>query len=251
MASLKEMVSYMDSELRMAEIPDYPGAMNGLQLENSGSVEKVAAAVDASLPVIEKAIESGANLLIVHHGMFWQGAQPLTKAFYRKIKLAMNADLAIYSAHLPLDVHPEMGNNILLMRALGFEPDGTFLESKGIPIGLTATVSQTRSELHRLLEKALAGSVHVCPGGTGDISRLGLVTGGAGSEVAICEAAGLDAFITGEGPHWSYPLAEELGIDVFYGGHYATETFGVRALVERLRENFSTESCFVDHPTGL
>ena len=251
MASLQDIVAFLDTELRISEIPDYSGAMNGLQLENGGAVKKVAAAVDASLPVVEKAVAAGADLLVVHHGMFWQGAQPLTRAFYRKIKTAMDAGLAIYSAHLPLDVHPVLGNNALLMEALGLKPDGTFFDWKGIDLGLTAKVEISRDSLVERVAEAVGGPVHVCPGGSGVVRKVGVVTGGAGSEVALCAAAGMDTFITGEGPHWSYPMAEELGINVLYAGHYATETFGVKALMGRLANDFTLDSEFIDHPSGL
>lgn len=251
MANLREIVAFLDAELGIAGIPDYSGAVNGLQLANAGSVTKVAAAVDASLPVVEAAVACGAGLLVVHHGMFWQGAQPLTGAFYRKIKAAMDGGLAIYSAHLPLDVHPEMGNNILLMRELGFSPSGSFLDWKGTKLGLIADVELPRDELRTRLAAAVGGAVHLCPGGPELVRRIGLVTGGAGSEVARCASEGIDTFLTGEGPHWSYPLAEELGINLLYGGHYATETFGVKALAARLGREFSVETEFLDHPTGL
>ena len=251
MASLQDIVAFLDTELRISEIPDYSGAMNGLQLENGGAVKKVAAAVDASLPVVEKAVAAGADLLVVHHGMFWQGAQPLTRAFYRKIKTAMDAGLAIYSAHLPLDVHPVLGNNALLMEALGLKPDGTFFDWKGIDLGLTAKVEISRDSLVERVAEAVGGPVHVCRGGSGVVRKVGVVTGGAGSEVALCAAAGMDTFITGEGPHWSYPMAEELGINVLYAGHYATETFGVKALMGRLANDFTLDSEFIDHPSGL
>lgn len=252
MASLQEIVAYLDGELRIAEIPDYSGAVNGLQLENGGVVTKVAAAVDASLPVVEEAAAAGVNLLVVHHGMFWQGAQPLTRAFYRKIKTAMDAGMAIYSAHLPLDVHPVLGNNALLLQALGLEADGTFLDWKGIRIGLTAGgAGISREELVRRVSTAVGGPVHLAPGGPEVIGKIGVVTGGAGSEVAVCTTSGIDTFITGEGPHWSYPLAEELGVNLLYAGHYATETFGVKALAERLGRIFGLESSFIDRPTGL
>ncbi len=251
MASLQEITAFLDAELRIGEIPDYPGAVNGLQLENGGAVTKVAAAVDASLPVVEAAVAAGADLLVVHHGMFWQGAQPLTRAFYRKIKAAMDGGLAIYSAHLPLDVHPELGNNALLAKAIGFDTDGTFLDWKGSRLGLTATVELPREDLVARVAAAVGGPVHLCPGGPEVIRKIGIITGGAGSEVAICTTSGLDTFITGEGPHWSYPLAEELGVNLLYAGHYATETFGVKALASRLGRDFGLETVFIDRPTGL
>lgn len=251
MAELGEIRSFLDSQLRIAEIADYPGAVNGLQLENPGPVTKVAAAVDASLPVIEKAVDEGADLLLVHHGMFWQGARPVVGAQFRKLKSAMEAGLAIYSAHLPLDVHPDWGNNALLARELGLGDMVPFLEWKGLPVGLIGEVSMPREELIARCERAVGRAVHLCPGGPESVRCIGLCTGGAGSQIEEAAAAGVDTFITGEGPHWSYPLAEELGINVVYAGHYATETFGVRALAAVLAERFDIGQVFIDHPTGL
>jgi dinuclear metal center YbgI/SA1388 family protein len=249
MPALADIVRFLDSELRITEIPDYSGAVNGLQLQNDGTVTRVASAVDASLPVIRKAIAAGADLLIVHHGMFWQGVQPLTGAFYQKIHEAMKANLAIYSAHLPLDVHPQWGNNALLAEAIGMTPTGSFLPYKGQPVGLTGEIDVTREELQQRLETAVGGPVLLCPAGPERIRRIGLCTGGAGSEVAA--AAGLDAFVTGEGPHWSYPLAEEMGMNLYLAGHYATETFGVRQIGDALASRYGVEAEFLDHPTGL
>jgi dinuclear metal center YbgI/SA1388 family protein len=251
MVSLDQLTEYLDKELGTSSIPDYPGALNGLQLANSGQIGRIVAAVDASLPVIEAAAAGGPGLLLVHHGMFWQGAQPVTGAFYRKLKIAMDADLAIYSSHLPLDVHPSLGNNILLARGIGMQNPKPFLDHQGLPIGLRGEWNGTRDELAEVLRGILKGPVHVCPGGAERVSKLGLVTGGAGSEVAKVAAAGLDAFITGEGPHWSFPLAEDLGLNVFYGGHYATETFGVSAISEAVSKLFEIPWGFLDHPTGL
>lgn len=251
MVSLDELVTYLDRELRTAVISDYPGAMNGLQLANGGKIGRIVAAVDASLPVIAAAAEGGPGLLIVHHGMFWQGAQPVTGAFYRKLKIAMDAGLAIYSSHLPLDVHPELGNNILLARAIGLQNPTPFFDQKGLAIGLRGAWNGSRQELVNSLQSVLAGPVHLCPGGPEMVGQVGVITGGAGSEVVKVAAAGMDSFITGEGPHWSYPLAEELGLNVFYGGHYATETFGVKALSEVLAAKFGLPWSFVDRPTGL
>lgn len=249
MASLNDITTFLDRELRIVEIPDYSGAINGLQLQNDDRVTKVAAAVDASLPVVRKAIAAGADLLVVHHGMFWQGTQSLTGAFYDKIHESVQANLAIYSAHLPLDVHPKWGNNALLAAAIGMNPTGTFLPYKGHDVGLTGEVSMHRDELRERLEAAVGGPVHLCPAGPEYIERVGLCTGGAGSEIAA--ARGLDAFISGEGPHWSYSMAEEMGLNLYLAGHYATETFGVKALAQVLAETFSLPSVWIDHPTGL
>lgn len=251
MADLAEIVAYLDRELKVSSIPDYPGAVNGLQLANEGRVERIVAAVDASLPVIEAAAEGGPGLLIVHHGMFWQGAQPVTGAFYRKLKIAMDAGLAIYSSHLPLDVHPEWGNNVLLARALGISNMEPFLEQKGLHMGVIGEWKGTLEALADLFETVVGGRVHVCPGGPNSVCKVAVVTGGAGSEVAKVAAAGANTFITGEGPHWSYPLAEEMGVNLLYGGHYATETFGVKSLSAHLGQKCDLPWAFIDHPTGL
>jgi dinuclear metal center YbgI/SA1388 family protein len=251
MTKLAELVAFLDRELRISEIPDYPGALNGLQLENGGEVGRVVAAVDASLPVIEKAIAAEAQLLLVHHGMFWQGTQSVTGPIYRKLKSAMDAGMAIYSAHLPLDVHPEWGNNVCLARCIGMDDLQPFMDWKGLATGVRAEVEMSRDELVKRVEAAVGGPLHLCPGGPDGVRSIGVVTGGAGSQVAEAAAEGVDTFVTGEGPHWSYGLAEELGINLIYAGHYATETFGVKAVAEALRLKFGTAWKFVDHPTSL
>ena len=251
MADLAEIVAFLDRELKVSSIPDYPGAMNGLQLENGGRVERIVAAVDASLPVIEAAAAGGPSLLLVHHGMFWQGAQPVTGPFFRKLKIAMDAGLAVYSSHLPLDIHPEWGNNIRLAKAVGLENPEPFFEHKGVLLGVRGAWAGSRSELLDSLQKAVGGAIHVCPAGPETLKSVGIITGGAGGEVAKVASLGLDSFITGEGPHWSYTLAEELGLNVFYSGHYATEVFGVQSLAVALGERFDIPHTFLDHPTGL
>jgi dinuclear metal center YbgI/SA1388 family protein len=251
MTPLADLVAFLDRELRIAEIADYPGAVNGLQLTNGGAVQRIVAAVDASLPVIEAAAAGGPGLLVVHHGMFWQGTQPITGPVYRKLKIAMDAGLAIYSAHLPLDIHPGWGNNILLAKAIGLIDPQPFFDWKGMHLGLRGGWHGSRAGLAQALGDAVGGRVHVCPGGPERVSSIGLITGGAGSEVAKAAASGIDTFISGEGPHWSHPLALELGVNLLLGGHYATETFGVRALSAALGEKFGLPSSFIDQPSGL
>lgn len=252
--ALAEIVTALEQELRVAEVPDYPGALNGLQLANrSGRVTRVAAAVDACEAVITRAIEAGADLLLVHHGMFWAGAQRLTGAAFRKLRVAIDGGLAIYSSHIPLDVHPSLGNNARLAAALGLSDAAPFFPWKGIQLGLRAAVDLDRDDLVARVRQAVGGGrVALCPGGPARVRKLGLVTGGAGAEVAAAAAEGIDTFLTGEGPHWSYPLAEELGINLLYAGHYATETFGVIAVGQWLEATFGLPpAVFIDHPSGL
>lgn len=251
MAKLAEIVEFLNEELKTSSIPDYPAAMNGLHLENSGSVERIVAAVDASLSVIEATAPGPPGLLVVHHGLFWQGAQPLTGSTFRKSKTAIDSDLAIYSSHIPLDVHPLWGNNAGLAEEIGLRKATSFFDFKGIHLGLRGLWSGSRDELVATLQTGLDSPVHVCPGGPERISDVGIITGGAGSEIARVAAEGISTFITGEGPHWSYPLAEELGVNLIYAGHYATETFGVRCVAEVLGRKFDLPWSFHSHPTGL
>lgn len=250
-ASLADITRYCDRVLRITETGDYDGAVNGLQVQNAGTVTRVAATVDASLATIRLAAEATADLLIVHHGLFWSKTHPWTGGKYQLLKLLLASDLAVYSAHLPLDAHPKLGNNAQLAAALGLRNLKPFFSSHGQSIGFQARARVSRSELGRRLERATGASPKLIPGGPGWCERIGIVTGGAGGDLAQAAAEGVDTFITGEGPHWTYALAEELGLNVFYGGHYATETFGVKALAAEISKRFRVPWEFLDHPTGL
>ena len=251
MKKLPQITAHLDAFLKIKTINDWPNALNGLQIENSGAVEKIAAAVDACEFTIREATKRGASLLIVHHGLFWGGVQPVVGAHFAKLKTALDHNLAVYSAHLPLDMHPQLGNNALLCASLGLKKTEPFFFEKNQFIGLQARVSLTREELLSRCEDAVGGAVFLAPGGPEKIARIGVVTGGAGSEVAKAAAEGVDTFITGEGPHHSYLLAEELGVNLIYAGHYATETFGVKALAAHVSKKFRVPWEFIDHPTGL
>jgi dinuclear metal center YbgI/SA1388 family protein len=246
--------AYLHELLSSDEIPDYPGALNGLQLSNGGAeVTKIIASVDACLPVVQEAVKRCGDLLLVHHGMFWQGAQRIEGSVYEKVKTAIDAGLAIYSAHIPLDVHDEFGNNAELGRGLGLGEGGSFFPWKGIELGRCYEPSEgiDREALRAKVADVVGGPAQLCAGGPEVASRIGIITGGAGSEIYAIAEQGIDTFITGEGPHWSYTSAEELGVNLIYGGHYATETFGVKALAAHLAERLGAEWEFVDHPTGL
>jgi dinuclear metal center YbgI/SA1388 family protein len=249
---LQKIVAHCDKILRTAEIGDYDGAVNGLQAENlSGQVTKIAATVDASLATVKLAIVAKADLLIVHHGFFWSKTQPWTGKKFELMKLLVENNLAVYSSHLPLDAHPKLGNNAQLAAALGLKNLKPFFFSHGQNIGLKTSAKISRSELAKRLELATGAKPKVIPGGKELCQNIGIVTGGAGGDLKQAAAEGVDTFITGEGPHWTYALAEELGLNVFYGGHYATETFGVKALAAELSKKFKLPWEFLDHPTGL
>ena len=249
--SLRSIVQHCDRLLKTEQFTDWPGAVNGLQVENDGTITKLAAAVDASTATVRQAIDAGADLMIVHHGLFWGPSHPWTGKRYELMKLLLQNNLAVYSSHLPLDAHPKLGNNALLARAIGLRELKPFFIEKGQAIGLQGKLDVTRRGLTRRLAQALSNEPLTIPGGPEKCRKIGIVTGGAGDELKKANDEGVDTFITGEGRHWTYALAEELGINVFYGGHYATETFGVKALAEDLSRKFDVPWEFIDHPTGL
>jgi len=250
-ASLAVLVRHCDQLLRTAEVQDWDRAHNGLQVENDGRVTRIAAAVDASLATVKLAIAARADLLIVHHGLFWSDTVPWTGKRRELQRLLVEHNLAIYSSHLPLDLHPKLGNNAQLAAALGFKQLRPFFFEKGAHIGLQTTVKVSRDDLAKRLARATGVAPKLLPGGAGECRRIGIVTGGAGAELRKAAEEGVDTFITGEGPHWTFALAEEAGLNVLYGGHYATETFGVKALAAHLAKKFRLPWTFLDHPTGL
>jgi len=251
MASLSEIVAYTDRFLRIRGIGDWDNALNGLQIENSGRVTRIGGAVDVSTRVLTTAQRREVDLLIVHHGLFWPGLQPIRGALRRQLRIAFENDIALYSSHLPLDIHPQVGNNAQLVAALGLKSAKPFLEEKGQFVGLKIRASRERSELVRKLQKALNGSVKVFGFGPKRTRRIGVVTGAAGSEIYRVAAEQIDTFITGEAPHWAAVAAKEVSVNLLLGGHYATEVFGVQALAAQLSKRFRVPWEFIDCPTGL
>ena len=255
--TLADVAQHLDARLRTHEIPDYPGAMNGVQVEHVGPVARCAVAVDASLRTIDATIESGANLLIVHHGLFWSGAQPLRGRAFERVRRLIAHDIAVYSSHLPLDLHAEMGNNVLLARELGLEPTAGFARFQGITIGAQGECDVETSMLAArcaALSKREGGHLVSVGVTAGRRTRRWAICSGAGASsesLREAAAAGVDTMIVGEGPHHTAVDAPELGIAVLYAGHYATETLGVRALGGEVERVFGIPWSFIDAPTGL
>lgn len=254
---LHEVVEFLDTLLDIASVPDYPGALNGLQFESRSDVRRVAVAVDASLETIEKAISGSAQLLVVHHGLFWGGAQRITGRFFSRFERLIGGGLAVYSAHLPLDLHPTLGNNVLLARALGLTPSGGFAHYQGVAIGVTGESDVATADIAARLgahAHAHGGSIVVAGDLSGRRTRRWAICSGAGaSSDSLREASslGVDTLIVGEGPHHTAVEARELGIAVLYGGHYATETFGVCAVGAELERRFALPWSFIEAPSGL
>lgn len=257
MPTAAEIAELLDGILETTTTPDYSGALNGLQLDNRGPIMRVAASVDFSRRTVEGAIAAGANLMIVHHGMFWGGAQRLVGAPYDRIRLLLDHDIAVYSSHLPLDRHAEVGNNVLLARELGLEPSAGFAQHKGISIGVRGEAElPTATLVERATTFAAGHGMHVVstPHEAGRTTRRwGICTGSGANGETLREAveAGIDTLIVGEGPHHTAVEAPELGIVLIFAGHYATETLGVRAIARMLEERYGLPWSFVPAPTGL
>lgn len=254
--ALTAIVEYLDQYLRLREVPDEPNAVNGLQVENrSGRVGRIVAAVDASMTTISGvgSSEDRPALLLVHHGLFWDGNLPLAGRRYRRVRGLFEQDCALYAAHIPLDVHPEVGNNAVLASGLGLGAPAPFDSYRGIPIGVQGLLDPPvdRDALLARVEQLLGARARLIPGGPARCSRLGIISGGAGGRVGAAREAGLDTFLTGEGAHHTYFDAMELGINVIHAGHYATETVGVKALASHLSDRFGLPWAFHDHPTGM
>ncbi len=257
MTTLLECVAHLNDLLATPEIPDYDQALNGLQLANDGTVTRVAAAVDFSREAVQQALHNGANLLLVHHGMFWGEPRPIVGSRYERMRAAITGNLAVYASHLPLDLHPELGNNSQLARRLRLDPERGFGRFRSVEIGVSGMTDLPTDELlDRVLDFAAPLGTHVvCTPHPPErrTRRWAIVTGAGASSATLAEAAerGVDTLIVGEGPHHTAVEAQESGLVVIFAGHYATEALGVQALASELERVFGLPWTFVQLPTGL
>ena len=241
---------YLDNLLNIKDVKDSPNAMNGLQVQNTGEIKKVGLAVDLCMATIKQAIAVECNMMFVHHGMLWGGVQPIRGNFYEKLSTMMQDNLGLYSAHLPLDMHPVLGNNKALADLVGLTKIEPFGEYEGQKIGLKGRLEPISAEsLGVKLEAKIGSPVKVI--GSGEVRTLGLVSGGAADILRQASAASLDAYLTGEGANHHYHEAVENGCVLILAGHYATETGGVKAVGKHLEEQFGVEAEFLDYPTGM
>jgi len=251
MAKLEQILYFLEDTFNISAFPDYSNALNGLQVDGPEEVAIVGAAVDASELTISEAVGKRVDLLLVHHGLFWDGPGAITGPRYRKVAALIQGGTALFSLHLPLDAHPELGNNALLMDRLGLKPQGGFGSFEEVEIGWWAEAELHRDELLARLKKVVEGGCRLIAGGPVEAKRIGVVTGGGASVIHEAASLGIDTLVTGEAPHHAYHEALELGVNLLLGGHYATETFGVKALAARLAESFNLDWEFLDFPTGL
>jgi len=245
-----DLVQFLDDLLNIKDIQD--DSQNGLQVENSGQVNKVALAVDASLAAFQKTREKNADFLLVHHGLFWNKPFAITGQLFQRIQSLIQSDIALYAAHLPLDLHPELGNNAQVEQILNWPVVGEFGDYHGITIGKEVKYKQPKSVDAVLKEMAegLNCEPQAWRFGSDKIQRIAYVSGGGLSLLQQAIESKMDAFITGEPKHGSYWMAKEAGINVIFAGHYATETLGVKAVGKGLEKEFDLETVFIDLPTG-
>lgn len=246
-----ELVNWLNEYLKIDDYKDI--SLNGLQVEGAEEVQKVAVAVDSSQSTFEQAADMGADMLIVHHGLFWGRQIPITGIHKKRVKYLLEKDISLYAAHIPLDAHKEVGNNWGLARIIAMTDLEDFGEWQGKPIGVKGIFPTPISlkDLADLLEKELGESVLVHAGGQMEIGSFGIISGGAAWDIVTAAEQGLDAFLTGEPKHETFYESFERGINALYAGHYMTETVGVNLLAKKLRDEFGLATEFILLPTGL
>lgn len=245
------LVRYLDDTLRISEIADY--GPQGLQLEGRAQVDKIVGLVDAHLPCVHAALERQADLMLVHHGIFWGEAKRLTGSYGRLVRTFIQNDLNLYAAHLPLDAHPQWGNNAELARRLGLTIIDWWANVKGTPLAVLAKYDQP-IDFHEMVARfeEQVGRPHLIQAeGPPKVRTVGILSGFGADKIEAAAALGCDAYVTGETSHAQYYDAANTGINLLYGGHYTSETVGVQALGEHLAQNFGVAFEFVDLPTGL
>jgi dinuclear metal center YbgI/SA1388 family protein len=246
-----ELVAYLNDYLQVQTIVD--SSDNGLQVEGASEVQRLAFAVDAGLAAFEGAQAAGVQMLVVHHGLFWSKSIMVTGIHRRRLAALFDAEISLYACHLPLDFHDEVGNNATLARWLGLEAVAPFGEYKSYPAGVSGrlpvclSLDQFVTQVETLLAEP---AIKVWPFGPATVQKVGIVSGSAGFLVDQASAAGVDVYLTGEMNHSVYHQALEFGLNVVFGGHYATETAGLKALAEHLVTRFGLETVFLDLPTG-
>ncbi|MGB9834514.1 MAG: Nif3-like dinuclear metal center hexameric protein [bacterium] len=245
---LKEIVKFLDEYLKVGDFQD--DSWNGLQVEGPEEVERIATAVDASFKTFERAREWGAQLLLVHHGLFWGKPFPLVGVDFSRIEALIKNGMGLYACHLPLDAHPEVGNNAVLSRMLNLKDVEPFGYYKGTQIGCAGVLPQplTLEEIKKILEDKLTQKVQVWGFGKKEIRSVAIVSGEAGS--IMKEGLGkYDLLLTGGTGLSLFRLVEDASQSIIFAGHYATETVGIKAVGELLSSRFSLKHTFLDVPS--
>jgi dinuclear metal center YbgI/SA1388 family protein len=247
-----ELVAWLDKYLKVNEIKDL--SHNGLQVESPDEISRVAFAVDGTIASFEKAVACKAGLLVVHHGLLWKEPVKLTGPHFKRIETLIKGNCGLYASHLPLDLHGEVGNNAQIAKLLELGDIVPFGDYHGVMIGCGGSL-KTPELLESLVDKLRTSSgsepLRVFPFGPNLASRVAIVSGGAPEFAESAAREGYDTYITGDAQHQFVHTAHEYGINLVFGGHYATETFGVKALEQKVRDIFKLDTVFLDLPTGL
>jgi dinuclear metal center YbgI/SA1388 family protein len=245
MPTLTDLVHFCDQRTRRAEFVDAPAAFNGLQVQNDGRVTKIGAAVDAGMAPFQSAVAQGVDFLLVHHGMYWDMPRPLTGGVYERVAALIRGNCALYSNHLPLDAHPEIGNNALLARQLGLARARGFYPNPGGDIGLIATHASTRAALRARLEQ-LYPRVLAIECGSATPREVAFCSGSGAGAIGALAGTGVDTLVTGELREEHFNRAQEERLNLYLCGHYATEVHGVKALAAELSAKFGLPWVFVE-----
>jgi dinuclear metal center YbgI/SA1388 family protein len=249
MVSRDKVVKYLNDFLQNPAIKD--SSSNGLQVEGAEQITKVGLAVDACLQTYALAAKAGCQMLIVHHGFIWNGLKYVTGSNYKHIKFLINIDLNLFVSHLPLDKHPKIGNNILLAQSLGLKKTRLCFNYESVDIGYRGELAapKTIQQIAARLAAKTGGKQVILPFGKRKNKTIGIVSGGAGHMMEQAIEMGLDCYVTGEPCHQHHHEAKEAGMNVIFGGHYETETCGVKAVGELIKKKFGLKTVFIDVPT--
>ena len=251
MESLHRITEHLDSFLAIDDFSD--ASQNGLQVDGKKRVTRIAGMVDASVEGFAAAADAGADMVIVHHGILWNKPIELTGPMFDRVKALLDNDISLYAAHLPLDAHPEVGNNVQILNLIGAELQQWYAEWGGRQIGCIGSYAKPRAleDIVEILDEELFTTTRVLDFGVPEISLVGIISGSACAAIPVSEEMGADLFITGEPRLSAYHESQELGLNVAFAGHYATECVGVKALLERLPGWFDVETLFIDIPCDI
>jgi dinuclear metal center YbgI/SA1388 family protein len=251
MANRDEIVRFLDERLDVRRVKDR--SSNGLQVAGRKEVRKIAVATDAAMATYERAATEGCDMLLVHHGLIWGGIQYVTHRNHRHLKFLLERDLNLYAAHLPLDLHPELGNNALLAKGLGLERTRPFGDYNGERIGVAGALAAPlwAIDIADRFAAIVGGEPRLLPFGPAENRTVAIVSGGGGSAFTEAVEAGIDCFVTGEASHQIFHEAREGGVNVILLGHYLSETIGIRALGDEVAARFGVPAIFIDEPTGF
>lgn len=246
-AKLAEVVKFMDEFCGKDLVKDFSPAHNGLQFENSGKVVKIASAVDAGIAEVREAKKMGANLLLTHHGMYWNSPIPAVASNYEKIKTLVDSDIAVYAMHLPLDAHDKIGNNVLIAKALNLKIVDRCFEHEGTKIGVVASLAKGgRNELEKRLKNLFPDTFKAIKFGSENPKKIAICSGSCGDVVGLLPSLNIDTLICGELREHHFSVAQALNLNLYPCGHYATERFGIAALGELVAKKFSLDCDFIE-----